>query len=123
MATVDVCDQVVIVGRVSTRERVDHELWFHEIKASLRLDPRDLSVQVKLTIDGEWHRKAIGGRRTACGRALGGYASRDESYVGTLCDEGCFSEFERVELARASDADDDDAHLEDDETNTPPWAR
>lgn len=54
----------------------------------------DLEVQVRLAPDDRtWHRKAIGGQYTACGR-LGGYASRDESYEGQLCDDGCFSRFE-----------------------------
>jgi hypothetical protein len=54
----------------------------------------DLSVQVKLTPHGEWHRKAVGGARTACGRALGGYATRIEQYMGKLCEDGCFSKWE-----------------------------
>lgn len=54
----------------------------------------DLAVQVKLTPDGPWHRKAIGGQHTACGRELGGYATRDDVYDHQLCAEGCFTAFE-----------------------------
>jgi hypothetical protein len=108
-------DQIVVVGRASTRDRAEHSNWVCAQLRSLSLDPKDLTVQVKLTIHGEWHRKAIGGKQTACGQSLGGYASRDESYAGMLCEDGCFSPHELLELARLTagnetvpDVDDDD---------------
>ena len=59
------------------------------------LDRReDLDVQVKLAMNGEWHRKAVGGLFTACGRPLGGYAARPEQYDGAMCEHGCFSVYE-----------------------------
>lgn len=65
------------------------------VKAPARTRAReDLTVQVKLTRTGVWHRKLIGGGSTACGRPLGGYAVRDESYEGDLCRDGCFSAYE-----------------------------
>lgn len=94
-------DQIVVVGRASSKDLF--QLWEYEQSLSLYLDPQDLTVQVKLGPKGCWHRKAIGGKQTACGRPLGGYASRDESYAGDLCDEGCFSRHELHELARLTD--------------------
>jgi hypothetical protein len=92
-------DQIVVVARTSSRDL--H--WQFEQQLSLRLDPKDLTVQVKLSPKGCWHRKAIGGKQTACGKPLGGYGSRDESYRGDLCTEGCFSRHELHELARLTD--------------------
>lgn len=54
----------------------------------------DLSVQVKLTMNGEWHRKAVGGHATACGEPMNGYGTRDEQYMGNMCTRGCFSSYE-----------------------------
>lgn len=55
--------------------------------------PEAPDVHVKLTRTGAWHRKAIGGATTACGRPLGGYAVREETYDGDLCPD-CFTAFE-----------------------------
>ena len=93
-------DEIVVVGRASTQERAEHSDWVVAQLRSISIDPRDLTVQVKLTLKGCWHRKAIGGKHTACGKPLGGYASRDESYAGDLCEDGCFAPFELLELAR-----------------------
>ena len=41
-----------------------------------------------------WHKMLIDRTRTACGKPLGAYATRDESYTGDLCRDGCFSPFE-----------------------------
>jgi hypothetical protein len=103
-------DQIVAVGRASTRDeqgRWTHE-WTQEVLASTLAPVEDLTVQVKLTLNGCWHRKAIGGKHTACGKPLGGWASRDESYAGLLCEEGCFSPYEMHELARLPASKDDD---------------
>lgn len=58
-------------------------------------DPEDLEVQIRLTPQGEWHRRAFGGggHLTACGKP-GGYMIRDESYAGDLCRDGCYSQYE-----------------------------
>lgn len=68
-------------------------------------DPGDLTMQVKLE-DNRYHRRAIGGFFTACGKPLSGRLSqslRHETYEGKLCepwvnDNGqtvcCFSAFE-----------------------------
>jgi hypothetical protein len=94
-------DQIVVVGRASTRERTVTAIqWAWEVRGSLLFDPEDLTVQVKLAPKGCWHRKAIGGLETACGHRLGGYGSRDESYRGELCTDGCFSPHELHALAR-----------------------
>ena len=61
----------------------------------------DLTMQVKLQPNGVWHRKLIGATHSACGIPMGGWASRDESYLGELCTHGCFSPFE-LELNRTS---------------------
>lgn len=55
---------------------------------------RETPVQVKLTLKGEWHRPLARRGTTACGQALGGYATRDDSYEGELCKRGCFSQHE-----------------------------
>lgn len=60
--------------------------------------PEDLDVQVRTDGD-EWHRRAIGGHRTACGQDLTkapfkGGSLRGESYKGRLCTKGCFSAYE-----------------------------
>ena len=80
--------------------------WAREVRASRAIPIEDLTVQVKMTPTGPWHRKAIGGHLTACGVRLGGFASRDESYNGALCQDGCFSRFER-EIALTGVPDDD----------------
>lgn len=80
--------------------------WAREVRASQAIPVEDLTVQVKLTLGGPWHRKVIGGYLTACGVRLGGFASRDESYNGSLCQDGCFSRFER-EIALTGVPDDD----------------
>lgn len=53
----------------------------------------DLSVQVKLSMNGEWHKKAVGGVTTACGESMGAYATRDDQYMGKLCTT-CFTAYE-----------------------------
>jgi len=97
-----IVDQIVVVGRTSTWDFT----WDQELRHSLRTDPKDLTLQVKLLPDGCWHRKAIGGKRTACGHLLGGYAARDERYTGELCADGCFSPYELHELTRLVAVDD-----------------
>ncbi len=57
-------------------------------------DREDLEVQVRLSPDDFWHRKAIGATHTACGLKMDAYASRDESYEDSLCPDGCYSRFE-----------------------------
>ena len=94
-------DQIVVVGRASTRDLS----WDQDLRHSLRTDPKDLTLQVKLSLKGCWHRKAIGGKRTACGHLLGGYAARDERYTGDLCSDGCFSPYELHELGRLASVD------------------
>jgi hypothetical protein len=119
-------DQIVAVGRASTRDRDKRAIeWARELQVSLHKAPEDLTVQVKLTPDGCWHKKAIGGKHTACGRPLGGFASRDETYAGELC-ESCFTTFELIELSRL--ANDDDLQPADmtsiyDEEGTYPWRK
>lgn len=71
-----------------------HDEPTRDFSLDVATEPEDPSVQVKLTRTGVWHRKAIGGEVTACGRAMGGYAVRDDSYDGDLCSEGCFSPYE-----------------------------
>lgn len=61
--------------------------------AATPIDEKTL-MQVKLTIKGPWHEMRIDRQRTKCGKALGGYATRDASYLGLLCEEGCFSRHE-----------------------------
>ena len=60
----------------------------------------DLQVQVR--IDGSaWHRKMIGGLRTACDKAIDPRfpgSLRHESYLDELCTDGCYS---KVELAES----------------------
>ena len=51
-------------------------------------------MHVKASPKGAWHRMAIDRSRTACGEALGAYATRDETYAGHLCLKGCFSSYE-----------------------------
>ncbi len=68
-------------------------------------DPaEDLTVQVR-TDGSEWHRRAVGGLRTACGQPLDPRASgslRHETYAGELCRDGCFSGWELNESADAN---------------------
>ncbi len=71
----------------------------------------DLTVQVHHD-DGHWHRRAIGGLSTGCGKTLsrpnggpglGGNAQRFETYLaheGPLCTDGCFSPWELEESKR-----------------------
>jgi hypothetical protein len=103
-------DQIVAVSRATTRDEQGRWTpeWAHEVLVSARIPVEDLTVQVKLTLNGCWHRKAIGGKTTACGIPLGGWASRDESYSGLLCEDGCFSPHELHELARLTASKDDD---------------
>jgi hypothetical protein len=63
----------------------------------------DLTVQVR--IDGVWHRKAIGGRSTACGQLIHyrHVEPRKESYLGHLCTDGCFSDFELLQSRRENE--------------------
>lgn len=107
----DSSDEVGIVERPSSDADNARALalalaWARELRASRAVPVEDLTVQVKVTPAGPWHRKAIGGHLTACGIRLGGFASRDESYVGLLCQDGCFSRFER-EIALTGVPDDD----------------
>jgi hypothetical protein len=63
---------------------------------------QDLTVQIRMD-DGQWHRKMIGGLRTACGKSINyrhGYQPRHESYDGALCLDGCFSPDEVAENER-----------------------
>lgn len=73
----------------------------------------DLTVQVQIA--GEWHRRAIGGRYTGCGRYDLAKMYRDhhysdnrhESYEGKLCQgsdghPSCFTPFEHVESEKAN---------------------
>jgi hypothetical protein len=64
--------------------------------------PEEQPVQVKIHGEAEWHRAAVGGADTACGRSL--FADperrfsrvarqRHESYRGPLCRD-CFTSFE-----------------------------
>lgn len=67
-----------------------------------------LDVQVQVD-DEQWHRKAVGGLETACGLTIN-YARilgiRSESYLGKLCEIGCFSHHELDVLAvRARERD------------------
>jgi hypothetical protein len=64
---------------------------------------REPPVQVKLTIKGCWHRPLSTRGRTACGKALGGYATRDDSLLGDLCKDGCFSAYEFTLAAEERD--------------------
>lgn len=67
----------------------------------------------------EWHRLTVdssrrsshgslrnGNTRTACGKSIGTsyYATREESYDGRLCQDGCFTQYE-LELATKSRAE------------------
>jgi hypothetical protein len=56
----------------------------------------DLTVQT-LFDSGFWHRRAIGGRYTACGETINhkhAQELRHEAYDGKICRDGCFSMFE-----------------------------
>ena len=56
----------------------------------------DLTVQQRVD-SSAWHRRAIGGEVTACGKPIDHRVNmglRHESYLGQLCREGCFSAFE-----------------------------
>ena len=99
-------DEIGIVERTASDADKAALAWARELRASQTIPAEDITVQVKVTPAGPWHRKAIGGHLTACGIRLGGFASRDESYAGTLCQDGCFSRFER-ELALTGVPDDD----------------
>lgn len=70
-------------------------------------ESEDLTVQVRIAdARGEvgcWHRKAIGGKTTACGQPISYrhfVALRAESYAGHLCADGCFSDFELLQNKR-----------------------
>lgn len=59
----------------------------------------------RMTVDrarphrSSWHEASVGFARTACGKPIDGYyGTRDESYDGVLCPEGCFTEYE-IKLA------------------------
>ena len=54
----------------------------------------DLDVQVRLAPQGAWHKKAIGGRDTACGESIENYFARAETYAGLLCPT-CFTPHEQ----------------------------
>lgn len=56
-------------------------------------------MQVKVHPKGEWHEMLIDRTRTKCGKPLGAYATRDATYAGRLCEDGCFSPYE-LNLAR-----------------------
>lgn len=77
-------DEILVVDTLDTRE--------------------DLTVQVKLSVTGDWHRKAVGGYATACGKKLGGYATRVEQYMGSMCADGCFSRYELELVPQPPDA-------------------
>lgn len=64
-------------------------------EAATRDEP---GVHVKIAPRGCWHRMTVDRTRTACGKLLGAYATRDESYAGDLCQDGCFTTYE-LELA------------------------
>ena len=82
---------------------------------ALAADEDDLTVQIKITSDGPWHRRAIDGRTTGCGEAVRqatamhwhGYDLRKEVYAGELCDE-CFSPFELQLAAEANQKKEDE---------------
>ena len=70
-------------------------------------ESEDLTVQVRIAdADGNvtcWHRKAIGGKTTACGQPIAYrhyVALRAETYLGHLCSDGCFSDFELLQSRR-----------------------
>ena len=67
-----------------------------ELEAAAERDLEDLTVQVQLNCQGPWHRKAVGGLFTACGKPIAfAYAlGRHERYEDQLCPEGCFTPFE-----------------------------
>jgi hypothetical protein len=73
------------------------EPWTHQ----------DLEVQTR-SKGSAWHRRAIGGRATACGEPLDPQfhlGLRHESYHGELCRDGCFSAYE---LALSDEANAED---------------
>lgn len=76
----------------------------HEVLAR---DVEDLSVQVQLLMQGPWHRKAVGGLFTACGKPVDfAYAlGRLERYEDTLCAD-CFSPYE-LDLAEHNNCERD----------------
>ena len=58
-------------------------------------DP-DLTMQTQDDY-GVWHRRAVGGRTTACGVPINTRLQqeiRHEAYDGKICRDGCFSMFE-----------------------------
>ncbi len=55
--------------------------------------------QVKASPRGRWCNPAVGRAFTRCGKPLGAYALRDETYLGDLCLDGCFTHFELNVLA------------------------
>ncbi len=58
--------------------------------------PEDLTLQTQFD-DGTWHRRAIGGRTSACGLTINSrlqQSIRHETYEGKICRGGCFSYFE-----------------------------
>lgn len=74
----------------------------------------DLEVQQR--IDGSaWHRRAIGGRETACGRPIhagNNLGMRHESYLGELCSDGCYSRHE-LDLSAEANAAQREQDIED----------
>jgi len=79
----------------------------------------DLSLQIR-TVDNRWHQKAIGGLRSKCGGQDLTHVDnryrpiRNESYLGDLCEDGCFSDYELTVLKPAAEqqAHDDDDTLQ-----------
>jgi hypothetical protein len=69
-----------------------------------RSPTEDLTVQI-YGDDGAWHRKAIGGRDTACGIPVNlrlRQNHRSETYEGALC-RNCFTIFELAISERIND--------------------
>lgn len=72
---------------------VDTDGW--KLPERSRTSSEDLTLQIHGD-DGCWHRKAIGGRDTACGIPINlrlRQNHRTESYEGNLC-RNCYSIFE-----------------------------
>ena len=83
----------------------DGGLPFYELLELLGLtetEEDDVLQQVKAHPDGAWCKPAVGRAVTCCGKVLGAYALRDESYLGALCIDGCFSPYELAVLAPAA---------------------
>jgi hypothetical protein len=63
----------------------------------------EVPQQVKAAPKGCWCNPAVGRGVTKCGKSLnGGYTLRDESYLGELCKDGCFSDYEWTHLIPAA---------------------